>query len=378
MASSFHGLYEDLGVRPVINAQGNRTVIGGSQLSKAVEEARIEANERYVEMRELLEKSGEYIADLLGTEAAYVTSGGCGALALSAAACITGDDLKKITRLPDTSGMKNEIVIQKKQRYGYDRCYLAAGARVVEAGDEKGCTKDQLEAAIGPSTAAVAHLVRSPLDRDSSELSLEEMVALAHRHNVPVISDAASHIYPLDHFLKSAQGADLVCFGAKYLGGPSSTGIVCGKKELVEAAVAHGYIGYYTSKSAIGRAMKVDRQDVISVVVALKLWFSMNHEDRLIANDEKLSVIQRGLGGISNVKTEMVDEGHYWGSSLHVVIDTSALGKNAEQLAKELEEGDPSIWVRTQGEDTIRISPHTLNEGEDRIIAETLKSVLIR
>ena len=366
-----------MGVQPIINAQGNRTVIGGSQLSKAVEEARVEANERYVEMGELLEKSGQYIADLLGTEAAYVTSGGCGALALSAAACITGNDPEKMARLPDSSGMKNEIVIQKKQRYGYDRCYMASGARVMEAGDEKGCNKDQLEAAIGPNTAAVAHLARSPLDRHSSELSLEEVVAVAHRHKVPVISDAAAQVYPLEYFTKNAQAADLVCFGAKYLGGPSSTGLLCGKKALMEAAVAHGYIGFYTSKSAIGRAMKVDRQDVVSVVVALKNWFSMNHEDRLLANDEKLSVIQRGLRGISNVKAEMVSEQRYWGSTLYVVVDTRALGKSAEQVAKELDQGNPRVLVRTQGEDTIKIVPHTLNEGEDKIIVERLRSVLI-
>ena len=366
-----------MGVQPIINAQGNRTVIGGSQLSRAVEEARVEANERYVEMGELLEKSGHYIADLLGTEAAYVTSGGCGALALSAAACITGNDPEKIARLPDTSGMKNEIVIQKKQRYGYDRCYMASGARVMEAGDQEGCTNDQLEAAIGPNTAAVAHLARSPLDRHSSELSLEDMVAVAHRHNVPVISDAAAQVYPLDYFSKNAQAADLVCFGAKYLGGPSSTGLLCGKKALMEAAVAHGYIGFYTSKSAIGRAMKVDRQDVVSVVVALKNWFSMNHEDRLLANDEKLSVIQHGLRGISNVKAEMVSEQRYWGSTLYVVVDTRALGKNAEQVAKELDQGNPRILVRIQGEDTIKIVPHTLNEGEDKIIVERLRSALI-
>ena len=161
MSDDSKGVYEEMGVRPVINAQGNRTVIGGSSISRAIAEARDEANERYVAMEELLDKSGEYIARLVGTEAAYVTAGCCAALALSACACLAGNDPDKMAQLPDTSEMANEIIVLQAQRYSYDRCYTVSGARLVPVGDDQGCTAEQIEAAIGPRTAAVAYLINS-------------------------------------------------------------------------------------------------------------------------------------------------------------------------------------------------------------------------
>ena len=377
MATSGGGdLYEELGVRSVINAQGNRTVLGGSSPSGAVKAAMDAANLHFVEMEELLEKSGRYIASVLGTEAAQITSGCGAALALSAAACMTGEDPDKIMQLPDTTGMKSDILIQKKQRYSYDRCYTVTGSRLVEVGDESGCTPEQLEAAIGPNTAAVSHLIRP--DRDSSVVSLEDTVRIAHKHSVPVIADGSAQIYPWDYFRKNAQSADLVCFGAKYMGAPTSTGFVCGKKPLVDAVVAHGFIGFHTGGfRAIGRPMKVDRHGVIGVVAALKRWLTMDHESRLLGIEEKLSTIQGGLQGIPNVRASLVRLQSYSGSSLHVVIDTNALGKSAEEVANELANGNPRVWVLTQGDDTLDVSAHTLNEGEEKIVSERLRSVLL-
>ena len=228
--SSGPSVYTRLGVRPIINAQGNRTVLGGSITTPAVTQAMDEASHTYVEMRELLEKSGEFIAEILGVEAAYVTSGCAAALALSAAACMTGRDPEKIGRLPDTTGMKNEVLLQKPQQYGYDRSFTVPGAKLVRVGDDDGCTRDELDAAIGENTAAVAYLIRA--DEDDSVVPLEDAVELAHSRGVPVIADAAARIYPLDYFRRNAQSADLVCFGAKYFGASQSAGCVCGNKEL--------------------------------------------------------------------------------------------------------------------------------------------------
>ncbi len=235
MARSF---YDELGVRRVINASGNQTVLGGSSPSPEVLRAMEEATRTYVEMDELLKKSGEYIAGMLGTEGAYVTSGCAAALALSAAACIAGKDPERMLQLPDTTGMKNEIVLQKKQRYSYDRSYTVTGGKLVEAGDENGCTPRQLEAAIGPKTAAIAYFIQP--DWGDSVVSLEDTVKIAHEHGLPVIADAASQIYPLDYFRRNAQSADLVCFGAKYIGAPHATGFVVGKKDLVDTVMPTG------------------------------------------------------------------------------------------------------------------------------------------
>ena len=376
VTKSGSGVYAELGVNPVINAQGNRTVLGGSVLAATVRAAMDEANEQYVEMEELLQKSGEYLADLLGTEGAYITSGCGAALTLSATACMAGTDPDLTLQLPDTTGMKDEILIQKRQRYSYDRCYTVSGGKLVPLGDEDGCTPEQLEAAIGPKTAAVAYLI--PAQPDDSVVSLEETVKIAHDHDVPVIADAAAQIYPLEFFHWNAQSADLVCFGAKYLGAPHATGFVCGKKELIDAVVSHGFIGFHTGGSrAIGRPLKVDRQGIIAVCVALKNWFTINHEDRLLGIETRLSAMRRGLLDIPNVRATVVPHELYWGSSLHAVMDTKALGKSPEDVAKELHDGSPSVRVNTEGEDTLVVNAHTLNDGEEEIVVERLRSALL-
>ncbi len=368
-------VYEKLDVRRVINAMGNQTVLGGSSPSDAVREAMEHANVSYVEMEELLSKSGEFIAKTLGTEAGYVTAGCAAAMALSAAACMTGNDSEKIYQLPNTSGMKNEILIQRKQRYSYDRCYTVTGAKLLEVGDDQGCTEQQLAEAIGPNTAAVAYFIQK--DWDDSVLSLDEVVRIAHENDVPVIADAASQNYPLDYMIGNANAADLVCFGAKYFGAPHSTGFLCGKKELVDAAIANGFIGFHTGgRKAIGRPLKVDRQDVVAVIAALDEWFTMNHEDRLISIDNRLTTMASDLQGIPNVEAKVVRHEDFWGASLQLTLD-SKLGKSAKEVADDLDRGEPRIWVNPETENTIIVNAHTLKEGEGAIVARELRQALL-
>ena len=235
----------------------------------------VEMAELNVEMAELMDRSGEYIAGLLGAEGAYVTSGCGAALALSAAACIAGSDPDKVLQLPDVTGLKHEILIQKLQRYTYDRCLSSTGGKLVEVGDDDGCTVEQLESAITAKTAAVAYLVRP--DESPGALSLEETVETAHANGLPVIADAAAQNYPTDFFLHNARAADLVCFRREVLrSAPSPTGFLCGKKELVDAAAAHGFIGFHTGGArAIGRPLKVTRDGVVAVVAAVRAWLTM-------------------------------------------------------------------------------------------------------
>ena len=368
-------VYGRLGVRRVINARGNSTVVGGSMPASEVRQAMEEANGGYVEMRELLDRSGEYIAEILGVEAAYVTSGCAAALALSAAGCITGTDLEKVGRLPDTTGMRNEILIQKVQRYAYDRNLRVPGGVLVEMGDDQGCTPELIESAIGPTTAAVAYLLRP--DWDSSVVSLDDTVRVAHAHDVPVIVDAASQIYPLDYFRSTAQAADLVCFGAKYFGAPHSTGMVCGYKDRVDAAVANSFIAFETDGGrAFARSMKVDRQEVVGAVTALEAWFSMDHEDRLIGIESRATALQRDLRGIRNARTELFHGNTLSGAIVNVVLDTTTLGKTAQQVADELYAADPRVRVGVEGEDTIYLQVYTLNEGEEQIVAERIRDVV--
>lgn len=373
MTSGSEGnIYARIGARPVINAGGNTTVWGGSTTSPAVMRAMEEAGRSFVEMEELLESSGARLAELLGVEAAYVTAGCYAALVLSTAACITGNDRDKAAQLPDTTGLKDEIVLQEKQRYGYDRAYTIAGSRLVLAGNEDGCTADELDAAIGSDTAAVAYLVRPA--NDGTVVSLEDAVEIAHRRGVPVIADAAAQIYPLDYLRRNAQSADLVCFGGKYMGAPQSTGFLCGKEELVRAAISHGYIG----PRPLGRGMKVDRQEIVGLVVAVEDWLAQDHEERLIGYGTKFSVIERALAGATRVKeTKVVSTGSFFDLALQVVLDTEGLGKSAQDVARELLDGTPRIRLgNSQGDDTLVVNVHTLNEGEDQALGDRMRDLL--
>ena len=376
--STFAGgrVYERLGVRPVINARGNQTILGGSTSPAPVRKALDEADLHFVEMRELMERSGEFIAGVLGSESAYVPSGCAAAITLSTAACMAGTAIDKIGRLPDTTGMKNEVVIQKRQRYSFDRCFTLSGAKLVEAGDDNGCSAEQLEVAIGDTTTAVAYVINSA-EPDDSVVTLKEALEVAHGKSVPVIADAASQIYPLDFFRESAQIPDLACFGAKYFGAPHSTGIVAGKKDMVDAVIAQGFIAYhYDGNNAVGRGMKLDRQEIVGVVSALDTWFSMNHEDRFMEYDRRMSSIQQGLRGLESIQTKIVDNQRFWATTLHIDFNPAKVGKTAQQVADELDEGNPRIWLYTEGEGTLMMNVHTLNEGEETIITDRLRELL--
>lgn len=367
--SNWGNVYKKLGVRPVINAAGNQTVRGGSTPSPLVRRAMEEANASFAEMEELLAKSGEHIASLLGVEAAYVTAGCYAALVLSTAAVMTGNDPDKRAQLPDTTGLKNEILLQKKQEYGYDRGFTVPGSKLKYIGDSDGATAEELSSAIGPNTAAVAYLVQA---NQGNAIPLEEVVKIAHAHDVPVIADAAAQIYPFDYFLRNARSSDLVCFGGKYFNAPHSTGFVCGRKDLIEAVTAHGFIG----PRPIGRGMKVDRQEIVGLVVALDSWFSTDHEKRGQEQNKKYDTIAQCLADIENVSTKVIDTNSHSLASLHVTFDSKALGKNARQVVNELVAGTPSIRVAARGDDGVTINAYTINDGDEHIIAKALRDLL--
>ena len=217
MATETSNVYTRFGIRPLINAVGNQTVRGGSTPSAAVRQAMDGADVNFVDMETFLEKSGDFIASFLDVEAAYVTAGCYAAMVLSSAAAMTYQHPEKRDQLPDTTGLKDELVFQQYQRYGYDRAYSVPGSKLVLVGDEDGCTPEEFENAIGPNTAAIIYLVQA--ERESG-VSLEEAVEIAHRNNVLAIADSAAQIYPLDYFRRNAQCADLVCFGGKYFNAP--------------------------------------------------------------------------------------------------------------------------------------------------------------
>ena len=368
------GVYERLGVRRVINAWGVATELGGWGQSERVTQAMEEANRGTVEMQELLRKSGDFIADLLGVEAAFVTSGGAAAQALSVAACMAGTDPDRIAQLPDTTGMKNEVVIQKRNKYMFDRCYTLTGASLTEAGDDDGATEDDLDAAIGPNTAAVAYYIQPPID--DAIVSLEDTVALARSRGVTALADACSQIYPLDYFRRCAQSADLVTFGAKYMGAPHSAGFVCGKRELIDAVSAQSFVTYhYDGGKAVGRAMKIDRHEIIGVVTAIEDWFTMDHEERILEYEARFAVIDDALGDVDGVSTRRIEVPHYVPYMMLVDVDEPVVGKTAEQVRVELDNGSPRIWVGAE-DCSLRVVVNCMSDEETAVVAERLREAL--
>jgi L-seryl-tRNA(Ser) seleniumtransferase len=367
-------IYEELGVKPVINAAGNMTLLGGSRPSAKVLEAMEQANRYFADMEELLKRTGAIIAEMLGAEAAMVTPGCAAAIALSSAACMSGSDSQKIERLPDTTGMKNEILIQARQRYKYDRCLTIFGAKLVEVGDANGATPEQLSAAINANTAAIHYLA---VWGTEGVVPLEEVIRIGKQRGVPVIVDAASVVYPIETFRKyQKMGADLICYGAKYFGALNSTGILCGRKELVDAAFLHSFIGFESSANrSLGRPLKVDRQEVIAVVVALREWLNADHAARFAEHERKAQVIRQAIDGIPHVTVTWAADERGLSSGLRLTLDENALGKTAAQVIQALRDGTPSIWVRGGG-NSFHVAVPLLTDEDVQVVAERLRALL--
>ena len=372
-------VFKELGATPVINAIGPVTLLGGSQVSPAVREAMDRANSAYIPMSHLQEKVGGLISDLLGVEAAYVTSGAASALTLSTAACMAGDDDEKISQLPDTTGMRNEFLIQKRQRYHYDRNLNFAGGKLVEYGTDEGAAEADLESAISERTAALHYVVNERV-HDASVLTLDQVLKIADKHGVPVMADAAGQVYPTENLGKYARmGVDLVSYATKYIGTPHSAGMVVGSKEMIDKLRLHSFISYEERRvRGIGRPQKIDRQEIIGVAVALKEWMTMDHEERLAKLDHKLTVMEKAVRGIPGVKVTAdrlpVGAAIF---NLRLDIDKSVAGKSEEEVVEELKRGDPPIWTRVNPfEGGMQVGTFGLNDGEEEIVAKRLSEVL--
>ena len=366
-------IYNDLGLTPVINAIGNKTTLGGSTATTKVRAAMDAANEYYVDMPELMEVSGERIATLLDVEAAFVTSGCASAIVHAAAGVMAGTDKEMIGRLPDTTGMRNEFIFQQKQRYFYDRCYVVPGGQLVIAGDEHGCTIEEMEAAIGPNTAAIGYVDKTRGNSDSSLVSIEEAMAIGGTHGLPVIVDAAYQSFPIEKLRWIAGAADIVCFGGKYFGAPSSTGFLCGRSDLVQAASRQGFVASQSGDRprSFGRSMKVDRQEIVGMVVALEEWLTIDHEDRILGYLAKARVVQEAIKTLPSLSSEVALTNSHTGASLSITFDPGTIGKTGLQIKEILASENPSILLGCS-DTLLHLALHTLHDGQEQRIADRL------
>ena len=370
-------IYTRLGVTPVINGIGNKTFLGGSTPSARAKQAMEEADHYYCSMPELMERTGERIAELLRVEAAFITSGCASAILHAAAGVMAGTEKEDLGRLPDTTGMKSEFIFQSKQRYFYDRCYVVPGGSLVVVGDEEGCTVQEMEDAIGPDTAGIGYVDKSRGTEDPAIVSITAAMEIGRRHDVPVIVDAAYQTYPLDRMRWISGEADLVCFGGKYFGAPSSTGFLCGRADLVHAASRQGFVASQSGDRprSFGRSMKVDRQEIVGMVVALEEWLTIDHEDRILGLLDMARVIQQAVEDVPGVSTDVQRVESHAAAALTVELNLSLIAVSGHAVAEKLASGSPSILVG-HDDSSIRIALHTLHEGQSEVIAERLRAAL--
>jgi uncharacterized pyridoxal phosphate-dependent enzyme len=380
--SNWGEIYKSIGAQPIINAIGSVTMLGGSTPVKEVKEAMDEADSSYVSMMELEEKAGDHIAKLTKVPAAYVTSGAGSALTLATAAFMAGDNDVFIQQLPNTSGIKNEILIQRKQHYWYDRCLELAGAKLVTFGSENETTKADFESAITDKTIAVHYYANEQLI-DPKALSLEDTIKIARENNLYVLVDAAGQIYPLENIGKYVRmGADIQCVAAKYLGAPHSVGFALGTKEAIHKLSLQSFIGYEGRKiRGIGRPQKVDRQEIIGCVVAVERWMSLNHEDRLSKAETMTQTIIDKIKHIPTIEVSMIDNILGVQPFGLTITPNSKADFTVEDLVEKLKSGNPPIWTRKaffakEDEDYMEIHMFGLNPGEEKIVGDRIVEVL--
>ncbi len=363
-------IYQALGVEHVINATGTVTTLGGSLMPPEVVAAWLEASSHFVNLLDLQDKVGERIARLIGVEAALVTTGAAGALLLGTAAAVTRGDATFIKRLPDTTGMKNEVILQKAHHTCYDNQLTNVGVKLIDVE-----TRGDVKRAVNGRTALMFFMnVAEP----EGKIKGQEWVELARQHRVPTLLDAAADVPPVEHLWEYNQtGFDLVAFsGGKALRGPNDTGLLLGRKELIEAAK----LNTNPHCGTIGRMMKVSKEDMVALLAAVERYLRIDHKAEWREWERRIEVIEKALKEVPTLACERVVPpiaNHV--PHLQLIWDEKRVKITREQVAKKLAAGEPPIQtgrVSGTGDKGLLISVFTLQEGEERIVADRLRAIL--
>lgn len=365
-------VYEALGIKPVINATGTVTVLGGSVMPPEVIAAWAEASKHFVDLVELQERVGERIAKLLGVEAALVTTGAAGALLLGTAAAVTRGDRKLVGRLPDTTGARNEVILQKTHHSCYDNQLTDVGVKLIDVE-----TAADVERVAGERTALMFFM---NYVADAGKITREEWTALARKHKVPTLLDAAADVPPVSRIAEYAKmGFDLIAVsGGKAIRGPNDTGLLLGRKDLVAAAKlnANPHCG------TIGRMMKVGKEDMVALWSAVERFVRLDPEAELKEFERRIGVIERAVKAVPTVECERIVPtvaNHV--PHLEVAWDEKRVKISREKVTSQLADGDPSIRigrVSGTGDKGILISVLTLQAGEEETVAARLAEILKR
>jgi len=364
------GVYEALGVKPIVNAAGTFTAMGGSVMPPEVVAAWVEASKHFVDLVQLQDKVGEKIAKLLGVEAALVTTGAAGALLLGTAAAVTRGDRKLIGKLPDTTEMKNEVLLQKSHHSCYDNQLTDVGVKLIDVQ-----TAADVNRVVNAKTALMFFMNFTETD---GKIKRVEWVELARKHNVPALIDAAADVPPVGRIAEYAKlGFDLIAVsGGKAIRGPNDTGLLLGRKDLIDAAKlnANPHCG------TIGRMMKVGKEDMVALLAAVERFVHLDYAAEWKEMERRLAVIEAAVKKVAPVECERIVPpiaNHV--PHLQIAWDESQVKITREKVTKELAAGDPPIRigrVAGTGDKGILVSVITLLQGEEQIVAERLSQIL--
>ena len=363
-------VYESLGVKVIINAAGTITVFGGSVMPPEVVAAWAQAAECFVDLVELHDKVGAKIAKLLGVEAACVTTGAAGALFLGAAAAVTRGDKKLVGRLPDTTGMRNEVILQRTHHSCYDNHLTGVGAKLIEVE-----TAADVAKAVSERTALMFFMNTAA---DAGKIGREAWAELARKHKVPTLIDAAADVPPVSRIAEyTKMGYDLVALsGGKAMRGPNDTGLLLGRADLIAAARLNANPNCGTS----GRALKVGKEDMIALLAAVERFVRLDDAAERKELLRRIGVIEAAVKNVPTVEFERITPAianHV--PHLQITWDEKRVKIAPEKVTRELAAGDPSIRigrVSGTGDKGILISVLTLRDGEESIVAARLAGIL--
>lgn len=391
-------IYDTIGVRTIINAKGPSTRVSGGLLAPEVTAAMKEAAEYCVDMAEIQAGASKVISQITGAEAGIVTSGAAAGLLLGTAACVAGLDPGKMARLPDTTGMKNEVIMVRSQRNFYDHAVRAAGVKIIEVGlpdrvagaGVRDAEPWEIAEAINDRTAAILYVANG-----NSRPPLEDVARVAHSRHIPLLVDAAAQLPPVSNLRKFiAAGADLVAFsGGKAIGGPQGSGILCGGRDLIMSAILqqldldiaweqwsppsslidkNRLIGL--PPHGIGRPCKVGKETIVGLLVALKRFAAENEQAR---HDRLLALVKRidaAAGSLRNAKTE-VREG---GTPKFVLTLDRSFRLSGMDVCIALQNGSPSIHADPSqaANGVIGFSPACLRNDDPDAIGKRLRDLI--
>ena len=364
-------LFKELGVRTFINARGTITAMSGSLMHDYVLDAINSSSKDFCMLEELQDKVGERIAALVHSEAAMITAGAFSALTLGMAGVLTGMDLKRVEQLPhlESTGMKSEVIIQKKHQIDYNHALTNCGVKLVWVE-----TPEDVDRAVNENTASMHFLGSGAVE---GTIMHEEWLALAKKHNLPTSIDMAANVPPVSNLWAfNDMGFSFVALsGGKALRGPQSAGILMGKKEIIAAA----RLNAWPHSGTIGRGMKVNKEEIFGMYVALDRYIKQDHDKEWKDWEDRVARIAKAAESVKGVTTKnYVPPIADHTPTLDISWDTGKIKLSGDDLLKALRKGDPSIEAYGGGKNSITVSPWMMRAEQVKIVAARIKDELLK